>query len=678
LHHHLSRYSTALLTALILLMAGWADEPLRTWTDASGKFTIQGKFIKLEDGKVTLEKADGTQVTIEESKLKFEDRSEARQANGRVRRSENAKNSAQSPFKEVGKADRHSQASQQMAELRKRLEPARASGVIELKKIDWTSVKNLSVDVTPWKAPPVVATDLALGFIPKPVSIAVREPFERALGLVVHAGTRRAYVITNVQQGRGMSSILHVCDLEKGAVVKTVNIPGDHRPLAISIDGKTLVTREEEFHGHHSILILWQMSDTDVKPLHRIDTARMSNSHKSTVNGAAFVADGSLLTWQVGGMYTWWNPSDATPMKTIQLQGDMTPALSHDGKRLAAKRDRDLVLLDAVTGETIGCNQDMLGHVKTLAFSPDGKHLAVFNSTKVEVLSLATAKVIKSITHSNQRDLAPLYWSSPTALLAGLQLSYLSTELNVSMWKYHGCEMYTFAGDTTFCLAEYKGFTLVPLKLPHDVPTRIVEKAVRDPQSFILKPGTTVSIDVTGIEDLKLRKEVTKVLERHIEHGGFKLGLGGSKPPEDAKPAPVGKKQAPAGKKTAPSKNKPTAEALTLVASVTRGKDHEVSYTVEGPAFGNREKTHTIPGWVYELKLVANGITHWAATAGNHPPAIIRLQQGESVETHLKQYIGTNHLYFLNMELPPYVAKVTVDQTTSTPHRSQITINGLR
>jgi hypothetical protein len=46
---------------------------IRTWTDSSGKFKIEAKFIALAEGKVTLEKPDGVQIKMPLEKLSAAD-----------------------------------------------------------------------------------------------------------------------------------------------------------------------------------------------------------------------------------------------------------------------------------------------------------------------------------------------------------------------------------------------------------------------------------------------------------------------------------------------------------------------------------------------------------------------------------------------------------------------------
>lgn len=50
-----------------------AAETPRTWSDASGKFKIQGTFVSNDNGKITLKKSDGSELEIELKKLSATD-----------------------------------------------------------------------------------------------------------------------------------------------------------------------------------------------------------------------------------------------------------------------------------------------------------------------------------------------------------------------------------------------------------------------------------------------------------------------------------------------------------------------------------------------------------------------------------------------------------------------------
>src|SRR5262245_33268662 len=77
------RSGRAIAASLVLVLAGLAataaaaDAEVRTWTDSTGQFTIEARFVALQAGKVRLAKPDGSQIEIELSKLSAADRAYA-------------------------------------------------------------------------------------------------------------------------------------------------------------------------------------------------------------------------------------------------------------------------------------------------------------------------------------------------------------------------------------------------------------------------------------------------------------------------------------------------------------------------------------------------------------------------------------------------------------------------
>ena len=61
---------TALLACVLIAQAATA----RTWTDVTGKFTIEADLVAVEGEQVRLKKTDGTIVTLPINKLSLADR----------------------------------------------------------------------------------------------------------------------------------------------------------------------------------------------------------------------------------------------------------------------------------------------------------------------------------------------------------------------------------------------------------------------------------------------------------------------------------------------------------------------------------------------------------------------------------------------------------------------------
>lgn len=635
---------TSLLITLITLTTSLhAMDDLRTWSDTTGKFQIEAKFISLDGTKVLLEKADGTRIQIDLIKLSNKDRAEAIKLHA---------NRDDNPFKEKEKENNPFKDAAKGSTARDRMNSRNTVNAGNLSKVDWSGARLLSVFGSDWKPPTLPSTDLKLNWQPRPVSLPSRDFFEKVTGVLASAVSKQAVVVTALEKPGTTSTVpgsIYLCDLVRGVILKEFPIVVKQTPLAINADGTQLVTREDVWgHNKSRILNLWNISPSELKLVHRWDGAKDDKAmHGVDINGAAFLSDNTLLLWQSSGMLTWWNTTDLKPTQMLQLQANSTPSFTSNMQVIAARANNDLVLLDAATGETLSIKP--LGHVpfNRMAFSPDGKKLACVSHSKTEIFDLATGDLTSEMSTTGFSHETPCFWASPTALLAGFPLCFISTELNINIWGYDGIERLTMLGDTAIILVKGQGFTLVPVKLPHSGALQLIEQAKKDPNFFVLKPGTTVRIDASGISDAALQQEAVDALTKSLQKAGHSVGSGD----------------------------------VTLKVSMERSKDHELSYHTFGtPSFGRPNKTHSVPGWTYQLKLAADGRTHWTMSGGNHPPPFIHLKENETIESHLKQYGVANVNFFKHVEMPKYVARAQTDQNTGSQslRRSQVTSSGIR
>src|SRR5438552_1557723 len=131
----------------LLASAGFAAE-FRTWSDASGKFTVKAKFVAAADGKVTLEQEDGSTIEVELAKLSPADQKYVADQKAAAD-SPFKKKPAETPFQPKSKAKSRS----------KPAAPTSTPGDPPLTPVDWSAVR--VIDVNPesatWKLSPATA-----------------------------------------------------------------------------------------------------------------------------------------------------------------------------------------------------------------------------------------------------------------------------------------------------------------------------------------------------------------------------------------------------------------------------------------------------------------------------------------------------------------------------------------
>ena len=163
---------------------------------------------------------------------------------------------------------------------------------------------------------------------------------------------------------------------------------------------------------------------------------------------------------------------------------------------------------------------------------------------------------------------------------------------------------------------ENKPGALIPMKIPHPEAKSLLEKALTDPNVFVLKAGTTVRIDVNGISDASQRERVAKALSKQLDSIGCKGGTTGT---------------------------------IDIVASVEGPKDIKLSYRNSGE--------YKFKEYMMRVKFVYQNQTAWESVSSNNPGFIVHLKAGENMESHLRSREKPSYEFFDKVQLPKVPAK---------------------
>lgn len=596
----------ALRPLLMLLAAATLSfaEDVRTWTDASGKNKVDAKFVSLKDGKVTLEKKDGKKIVIALAKLSTDDRRYAEEAAKKEKEDDN-------PFKP--KDDTAS---------------ADSDAVAVDRKIDWSNARlvNPAPEKGDWQF--TVAVRAAPLANVRPVALpATTNFFEKVKGVALDASGKNALIGYTLEDRRQKSetSRLILCDLTAGRVANTITINGLLAPIALSDGGHLAILRSEQFgHGKQDRLELRQLTPGG-KVVARFTPYADEQLGNRDVAWASFLDRGRFATASAGGKLAVWDTAKVEPLFQLTMQGGCRPALSPDRKHLAYSTGKEIAVLDLAEGKVMAAKAipDHL-HFPTLSFSPSGKKLALVVPGKALVWDFATGNQDVEMGLPSVSVHGPSHWVDDEFLLVGGG-TLIQPFQHIKVWSYQGAEpanaapgggLWTVVHD----LGQRGGGALLPLRLPHAAAREALQKALADPNLFVLKPGTTVKLDVAGIGDAEKRDEVETALKRKLEEAGFKVGSG----------------------------------SITLVASTEVGKTRDVTYHTFGRAFGNQ--TYKVQEHIARLKFEYDGKPAWEASAINIP-YFVQLKEGQTMEQYLKDNEKPNYNYFKSVELPKLLTK---------------------
>jgi hypothetical protein len=641
---------SATLVATVLFLAGLgraAGAEPRTWTDNTGQFTIQARFVALEQGKVKLAKEDGSELEIELTKLSAADQA---YANEQAR-------AAASPFKPVTKASDPFRAVPKPAAGAAKGAAAAPAGASaggaagQLIVPNWSGAQAVLVAPTgsEWEIavnPPAGAgASLAQRPIPLPPTTHF---FEKPAGLVVNPVCRRAVVgyHRSFPPNEGTSTRLVLCDLEKGKMLGTATQTGAVlAPLALHDSGsQVLMRRDDQGAGNQDRLELWQLGPKGItRGTSWIPYDDLKGDQRD-IRWAEFLSTSRVATISNSGKLAVWETASARPIYYLDVQAGSTPAVSPDRKYITFSTGKDVGVLDVEAAQVVAIQSMPQVNWPVLIFSPSGKRLGCAAFDRLYVWDFASGTLYREVPYLGVAVNGQALFPSDDHVLLGKTV-LIDLENQVKLWTYQGAELVKRLGGLCWFVpntAPQQAGALVPSPIPQPGVKEALARAMADPNFFVLKPGTTVKLNVDGLPDAAEREKAAAALRSRLEANGFMVGPEGT---------------------------------IELVAATEVGKEREVAYRTLGRGFRNIQ-TFKVREHIARVKFVYQGKTAWEASTLNIP-FFARLKAGETMEEHLRAQEKPNYAYFSRVELPKLLTRPTAEGVTALGS-AQVTTSGVR
>ena len=498
----------------------------RSWTNDTGKFTIEAKLLKLEDDRVKLEKKDGRVIDLPLNKLSDKDKTFI----------ETLRKKAQDFSGEESNPFAGGSASTPNARNKK---PATASTTSRSKKLTFrsknkgTDSKTISVaTVFPdtalvdegWKVE-IDAADLSQ---PKklfrkvitlpPVSEGKSFHDRRAIPKVDRTGTIAAVSASNPfdkQTGLG------VIELATGDSLGASLIPiKDAKIFAVDSDNQQILTYEKGSVGAKDKIAFRSFDDLE-NPTKVWELAKFSQRDGFKPDLGFFVEPNRLLT--LGDNLVLWDVKKSEPVYAIELAPGLpiksaAMAFSSNKKTLALIQRNAVQLIDAKTGAlqgTIPASQSQ----RSICISPSGQFLAGLESSgRVWVWDLEANEIAQEFRSDARTSLE---WVDDGNLL-GDRKYLLDVEYRVCVWEYesdHQAELIDL-GVGHFLLQTKTH--LIALKLPHGDLSNKLQGL--DPEDLVLiRPGDEFSLDFELPFNEAEQQEIRESLEQRMQEMGYSI-----------------------------------------------------------------------------------------------------------------------------------------------------------
>jgi len=561
-------------------IANSADSKMRTWVDVTGEHKLEASYVSHDEKNVTLKGRDGKTFEVELEQLSEADQKFVAAIAGTP--------APKNKPRILG-------SSQERGELVE-LAPAEEGWAFHPK------------------------TDSALEFKPAEFKIPLEEFTESLTDFVITPSGRYGVITTSIPVNVTRVSIV---DLSKKKVVASAATDGRYLGVAVSDDGQRVAIRSDEIRNSQEIGV-FRVSGKTLKL--ETNFTPFPDRSDSDILWADFVGDNQLAVLCEDAGISIWNLSSFEEDCYFELDGDSAATRNFDGSVIAFA-DKQTVGLFHVGDRTFLGVQPVPEHLwtKHIAFSPSEQRLVSFGVNRIVVWDAATGAVSSDIPDLSLPGQKVDYVQENYLLLDDNFLVDLENQLK--LWTYRGSHHSASAGGVSFFMIERSSggksaLAVVPVSLPDSKARDALAKALADSDTFLLKPGGTVRLDVSKVPEPH-REAVRTDLEARLKENRITV----------AKEA-----------------------TSTLVASISGPEAVSAKYY-------NREdrvpKSYSFTVLTSRVELVHDGKTIWSQQMNNQPPSLY-VKEGESAQDQLTRLTKEPNLHFFkHAHLPKLIQKQT-------------------
>lgn len=486
------------------------------WTDASDRYRIEARLVGHDGGTVRLKRADDTVIEIPLDQLSEADRKYVAEydAGNPFLRGMKQGDAAAIPQPPVPMPVESAAAADP---------PASNSDDAEPAAIDWASVPSIDVPFgadTPSLriAPAEQGPALIERTIPLP---DLRDLFENAGALIVDGPSGTAAFSASLSQRDQASTTVTTVDLASGSVTKTFEAPGAYRLLAWDADAKrVLMAGDARDPRERRTVEVWSLEADELSKVFVADSSDDARGGSRGMKWGGFLSADRFALLSERGRFSIWSLEANEPVAATSVDGIRAASLSPD-RALAALVTNDAILfLDVADSSIVGRLKESLPGAGSVAFSPDGKRLAVAWLGKVRVWK--TDDLTQSVELKGGRGRGAFFFADEGRIYAGDRL--IDVESGRAIVEIQGAgEVAGAGGGFSWLYAEDKlkrVRKLVALPaLPEDA-LALLDVGPPPPRDVLLAEGTPVRLDVSGIADEAIREAVQKALEEVVKKSG--------------------------------------------------------------------------------------------------------------------------------------------------------------
>ncbi len=632
----------------------------RTWSDATGKFKLEGQLEFADSNIAHIKTTAGKLMQIPLAKLSESDRSFVDAFLAAEKASSGAGNTASdSPFSmvEANESATSVPSPQPDATFSEAptvssdpKTPPRGSGNASAKNTASSDPKSafprrptivrtsrpipLSFDKSYWKSKPPFGLKLneASDLI---VSADITKPF--FAGFELRAAGKSPIALVNVHESghRGNYSSFMVVSLVGGESSPVVRMDTPIKLLAFSPDGARALGINLAAKERNSALVVMKVDASGVTVEYEF---LAGGGDWDELTWATFLPNNRVMTITQKHTVSIWDLENGrgVPLHSRGNLGDSLPIITTIGNdQIAVVSKQSIAIVDGSELKQMGCitcDKPILA----ACFSHDGSKIGLQMAYELAVYSTTDGKLIKSIPIANA-DKAFVSMYGKYALVGDL---LYDIEQGIPFWTYEGASSgYALADLMIRGFAGDNGTTITTTKLPHAAAIDAAESYDANDR-YAMVPGTPVRIEVSVKGNFGQKQLIEDGIRENVVKAGWKLD---------------------------------DSADIVVVASLEQGETKKEEYvTSEGrfgipppPMFGNAsgpvDEVSFTP-WTHKVEIKKGDKTLFANVRYVGAPYSFQSKEGESTQATVSRLVQPDPNYYKTLNLPPYIYKPELQQ----------------
>ena len=504
--------------ALLVLDGVASAQQVRTWTDATGKFTVEAVLVEFDDQIVKLKKtSDNLIVTVPIEKLRFTDQSYLR----RLKQDE-----ANNPFS--GGEPEGTESNSQTA----------TNGTARRNVVS-VAEKIVPGVVTGWhyKPEPMVLDGETANFKPCTITIDQSGSSFGFFGIVEGEDSPRAMIAR--ENILSKSTTIYFMDMKTGKSFSD-ELHDYANVWGCSPDGHRVMVSSKDFSNKaaRATLEFYSFDDQRMTPngsSSLIPYNDQAADYNKVVEWAAWVTPDHILTINQDNKLRFWEVGNSQAVYEMTLVLG-TVVLSKDRKAMIVGTHSGVAICDTMTGQTLGMLTQTRPLILKFDFSPDNTQLlgtvlesrAIGEPTDLLNVNQRDKITIWDMTTGNKTGEfqtdggGSLQWVDNRMVLDGHTLYDSESGIPVCYYAGHYQSSVSFRG--LFCYLYSAGrndYILTSAKLPHQAALDVID-TVKAEERFVLYPGVAVALKVDVDESVDANV-VRENLEKNLKKTGYVL-----------------------------------------------------------------------------------------------------------------------------------------------------------